>query len=157
MQDENKNTHEQKINAVLKKLFPELVFRMEFLERLKKSWPLVSGKSLAKFTRPFDIRGGVLYISADNPHAAQMLTNMKGNIKRACSRLNLSGIKIIQNRHENQRAIKNSEPVTKSAHIEISDNEINGVIDKNLNDINPEAANAIARLKVFFEKRFAKK
>ena len=162
MQDENKNfdtleNSEKRISAVLKKLFPELAFRMAFLENLKNNWPSIVRGNISRFTRPFDIRGGILYINADTPQAAQMLLNMKGNMKRACSKVNLNDIKIVQGHRERKIIpVKNFPVKNQRAKFEIiiTEDEVQNEINSDLNKINPEAAYAIAHLKIFFEKRF---
>ena len=165
MPDEDKNfdlfdLHEKRVEFVLKRLFPELAFRMEFLKHLKNNWPSIIRGNISRLTRPLDFRGGILYIDADNPQAAQMLLNMKGNIKRAClkisSVLNLQDIKIIQGYRAKNNGTKNNAAKKLKPEIKITDAEIKNVIDNDLNIINPDAAYAIAHLRVFFEKRFKK-
>ena len=74
---------DEKAAIDVRKLFPQVVRRMEILGKLHRTWPSVVGVAAARYSEPYDFIKNDLYVNAANNHTAQIIANMKGNIARA--------------------------------------------------------------------------
>ena len=68
------------------KMFPQAAERVDVLEKLKRSWPVIVGNNaLAKYSRPYDLGVNELCVCVTDTRAKIMLKNSKGNIARRIS------------------------------------------------------------------------
>ncbi len=145
--------------AILRKFCPELAERMDYLKRIREHWQeIVGSMALAKYSSAYDLKNNKLYIYAKNPQVGQKLNVMKGNIIGKVK--GIDGVVITLWIPKAKYTPSKPRANVRRKIIEVSDDEANEIRKKysesyaKLEETNPEAAHAIARLQVLIAKKF---
>ena len=156
------------LNNIFGKILSKHLAHQAKLRDLLTNWGEIVGPGLAKHSAFYDLSKKILYICADSSAARFKIMSMRNNIKRiikakwdldvedirvAAGNLNnLNNLKIQDfNNNHNKPVILNQE------ELNYFRNAINNKIKReNLNNITPETAEAIARLRAVYYKKFNK-
>ena len=156
------------LNNIFGKILSKHLAHQAKLRELLANWGEIVGPGLAKHSAFYDLSKKILYICADSSAARFKIMSMRNNIKRiikakwdldvedirvAAGNLNnLNNLKIQDfNNNHNKPVILNQE------ELNYFRNAINNKIKReNLNNITPETAEAIARLRAVYYKKFNK-
>ena len=146
------------IEVILRKACPDLVERMNYLRHICEHWEEIVGRTLAKYSSAYDLKDNKLYICAKNSQVRHKLDAMKGNIMRKVK--SIDGVVITLKIPESKYTPPKSRANVKRRTIEVSDEEANEMRKKysesyaKLEEANPDAAHALARLQVLIAKKF---
>lgn len=155
------------LNNIFGKILSKHLAHQAKLRELLANWGEIVGPGLAKHSAFYDLSKKILYICADSSAARFKIMSMRNNIKRiikakwdldvedirvAAGNLNnLNNLKIQDFNNNNKPVILNQE------ELNYFRNAINNKIKReNLNNITPETAEAIARLRAVYYKKFNK-
>ncbi|MBQ9564186.1 MAG: DUF721 domain-containing protein [Synergistaceae bacterium] len=139
-------------NALRNQEFEENVRKLQDLVR---RWGSIVG-SAAKNSAPYELKGGTLFVAARSPHTVQRVEQMRGNIQRALK--DQWGLDI-----QEVRVTLGSPPVRPKTvtglrrhrvPVEPAEEEVRAFRDQCPESLPAETAEALARLRAFFLRRF---
>ena len=129
------------------------------LQDLVRCWGSVAGPA-ARSSAPYDLIGGTLLVAARSPHAAGMIKKMKGSLqKKLKARLGLEieEVRVTQGGPSPAGRKAGGGPRRRHPVVEPSEEEVRAFRQLCPEDMPPEVADALARLRAFFARRFPRK
>ena len=123
--------------------------RVERFENIRRLWPSVVGPARARNSAPFDLRGNILLVAARTPHAAQQISQMKGNIQRALKArwgLDIEEVRVTVGPPP-LRASAASGPPRRRPVLKLDEEEVRAFREACPPDLDEEVAWALARLR----------
>ena len=149
--------HERRVGELLAEMMSSRAAPMEALVSVTRAWASVVGPALARASAPFDLVGGTLCVATSSPHAAQQIERMAGNVSRALRDrwgLEIAGVRATVGPPPPRPARPDTSPRRKAPVVQLTDDEVRAMMERCPTDLDPEAAEALARLRAFFERRF---
>ena len=156
------------LNNIFGKILSKHLAHQAKLRELLANWGEIVGPGLAKHSAFYDLSKKILYICADSSAARFKIMSMRNNIKRIIKAkwdLDVEDIRVAAGNLNNLNNLKfqdfnnnNNKPVIlNQEELNYFRNAINNKIKReNLNNITPETAEAIARLRAVYYKKFNK-
>ncbi|MBQ7733156.1 MAG: DUF721 domain-containing protein [Synergistaceae bacterium] len=151
---------DEKAAIDVRKLFPQVVRRMEILGKLHRTWPSVVGVAAARYSEPYDFIKNDLYVNAANNHTAQIIANMKGNIARALANrydyhedidLKIHVGKVPEAKAKTQPAKTQAKESKQAVKVSVDDNLVNKYIAECPDSLPDDAKFALSHLKAYLE------
>ena len=155
------------LNNIFHKILAKHLAHQAKLKEILTCWGEIVGAGLAKHSSFYDLSKNILYICADSSAARYKLMAMRNSIKRVIkARWDLEVLDIrvaagnLNNFNLNKDNVvkRDDKPVILNQdELNYFKNKINAKIEaENLNNITPETAEAIARLRAVYYKKFKK-
>ena len=155
------------LNNIFGKILSKHLAHQAKLHEMLANWAEIVGPGLAKHSAFYDLSKKILYVCADSSAARFKIMSMRNNIKRIIKarwNLDVEDIRVAAGNLNNLNNLKfqdfnnNNKPVIlNQEELNYFRNVINNKIKReNLNNITPETAEAIARLRAVYYKKFKK-
>ncbi|MBR0096689.1 MAG: DUF721 domain-containing protein [Synergistaceae bacterium] len=158
------------LNNIFGKILSKHLAHQAKLRELLANWAEIVGSGLAKHSAFYDLSKKILYVCADSSAARFKIMSMRNNIKRIIKAkwdLDVEDIRVAAGNLNNLNNLKFQDFNNNSKHdkpVILTQSELNyfkGKINEkikadNLNNITPETAEAIARLRAVYYKKFNK-
>lgn len=156
------------LNNIFGKILSKHLAHQAKLRELLANWGEIVGPGLAKHSAFYDLSKKILYICADSSAARFKIMSMRNNIKRIIKAkwdLDVEDIRVAAGNLNNLNNLKfqdfnnnhNKPVILNQEELNYFRNAINNKIKReNLNNITPETAEAIARLRAVYYKKFNK-
>ena len=142
---------------LLERMMPKQEERMQKLQELVRLWASVVGPGRARQSAPCDLVGGKLVVAVATPHMAQQIAQMKGNIQRALRErwgLEVEEVQTPLGPPPVRPSAPNQPPRRRAPVVRVEEAEVQALKEQCPADLTPEAAEALARLRAFFARRF---
>lgn len=126
------------------------------LEEVGRAWGSVVGPNRARGSVPYDLAGRTLHVAAASNHLAGQIVLMKGNIRRVLRErwgIELDELKVIVGQPPVRRVVS-STPRRRRPAVEPDEGAVRAFRVLCPPSLPPETADALARLRAFFAKRF---
>ena len=133
------------------------------IQKAISKWKEIVGPQLGERSAPFDLENGQLLVIAENPLVANRLSMMGGSIMRAFMegwRLEVKKVKVVVGRlplaaspSTTPSAIRRARPT----EVRVNEEDVQNLAEnyrEQTPDLPEDAVQALARLKLFLEKRF---
>ena len=154
------------LNNIFHKILAKHSAHQAKLREILTCWGEIVGAGLAKHSSFYDLSENVLYICADSSAARYKLMAMRNNIKRVIKArwgLDVSDIRIAAG-NLNSFDFKNNAAKPEDKPVVLNQDELNyfkssieaKIEAESLDNITPETAEAIARLRAVYYKKFKK-
>lgn len=145
------------LEILISKALPDQFSVYEKMKKLVENWDKVVGPSLAKYSAPLEILEGELVVVAENPLVGKKLSMMGGNIARALKEhwmLDIAKTKVITGRLPTQRVSLSGK--SRPPEVKVKEEEVTELKTQYAASLPEDAAESLARLRLFFHKRFRK-
>lgn len=145
------------LKELLESMVPGQSDRMRKLEDVVRNWTSVVGPGRSRLSAPYELEDGELRIAVATPHAAQQISNMRGNILRILKDrwdLEVERIRVTQGPPPLRPRTVQSSPRRRHPPVALAPEEIEAFRMACPETLSDEAAEGLARLRAFFARRF---
>ncbi len=143
------------VESLLSQAMPPQFSDRAKLEKVSENWERVVGPLLGRQSSPLDLVDGELLVTSDTPLVASQLSMMGGNIARILDeqwRLEIKKVKVVVGRAPLKRATSFGTP--RPPVVQVKEEEVETLKRRYIETLPEDAAESLARLQAFFNKRF---
>ena len=148
------------VGELLERVMPEQGERMKKLTEVMRAWDSLVPPGVARHSSPYDLVGETLCVSVNQPQVKQRLLMMKGNLQRVLKSrwdLDVTELKVLSGPPPLKVSAASQGPRRRHPRVEPDEAEVRGFREACPDSLTPEASDALAHLRAFFDRRFSRR